>query len=465
MGIRTMLAAGLAVVVAGAVGLAACRRAPDGPPPPNVVLITVESLRPDHMASYGGPRVTSPHMDALATEGMLYEDARAATSWTLPSHASLFTGLYPTVHQTTAPLGKLDESYTTLAEVLAARGYQTAGVVSGPYLRREHGLAQGFEFWDDSIAALTDFEAHGEVTSPRMEASLAAWLDDRRDPERPFFLFAYFWDPHYDYLPPPPYDRMFVGPDARPIDVTNYELSPVVHAGIPKEELAWVEAQYDGEIRWTDEHLGRLFALLRAEGLWDNTVVIVTADHGEEFFEHGHKGHMNALYVESVHVPLIVKYPRGGPTGRDARLASLVDVFPTVLDLTGASAEAPLQGRSLLRARAPDRRVFTELRAARYTGPSYTQATVKHWEAMREGSWKLITVAEGERTELYDVATDPGETTNVAAREPARAGEMRKELARWREDAHRLAANFRPGGQATVEAAARERLRALGYLR
>jgi arylsulfatase A-like enzyme len=465
MGLRTMLAAGIAVATAGALAIVVARRTPAGAAPPNVVLITVESLRPDHMASYGGPRVTSPHIDALAREGMLYENARAPTSWTLPSHASLFTGLYPTVHQTTAPLGKLGDSYTTLAEVLAAHGYQTAGVVSGPYLRREHGLAQGFQFWDDSIAALTDFEAHNEVTSPRMEASLAAWLREKRDPKRPFFLFAYFWDPHYDYIPPPPYSEMFVDAGMRPVDVTNYELSPAVHAGIPKEELAWVEAQYDGEIRWTDDHLGRFFDLLRAQGLWDHTLVIVAADHGEEFFEHGRKGHMNALYVESVHVPLIVKYPHGGPVGRDPRLASLVDVFPTVLQVTGTPADLPLQGRSLLRAPEPDRPVFTELRATRYFGPSYEYSTVKHWEAIREGDWKLITVAEEKRTELYDVAKDPAETNNVASEEPERTGEMRAALTQWQEKARRLAANFRPGGRATVEAAARDRLRALGYLR
>src|SRR5688572_14797396 len=163
---------------------------------PNVVLLTIESLRTDHVGCYGGERPTTPALDALAAEGVVYERAHAVTSWTLASHASLFTGLYPTVHRADRPLSRLDERHETLAELLAAAGYQCGGVVSGPYLRRPHGLHQGFAYWDERPASLEMTESHDDVTNPALLAGLERFLE-RLDGERPYFLFAYFWDPHF----------------------------------------------------------------------------------------------------------------------------------------------------------------------------------------------------------------------------------------------------------------------------
>jgi arylsulfatase A-like enzyme len=290
--------------------LAAC--SPSARDRPNVVLVTIESLRPDHVGCYGGrsrsrPEVPlTPALDALAAEGMRYPNAHAVTSWTLASHASLFTGLYPSTHRAVAPRDRLGDDFTTVAETLQTAGYQTAGVVSGPYLRRPYGLGQGFDVWVDGIASARTAASHDDVTNPQVEAALTAFLDETRDPDLPFFLFAYLWDPHYDYLPPPPYDTMFVSPECEPIDLAGYETNPTFDTGISAAQLAYVFSQYAGEIRATDDLLGRFFAALRAAGLWDDTVVVVTADHGEEFYEHGKIGHKNTVYAESVHVPLIV---------------------------------------------------------------------------------------------------------------------------------------------------------------
>ncbi|MFH1144422.1 MAG: sulfatase, partial [Candidatus Eisenbacteria bacterium] len=262
-------------------------------PRPNIVFISLESVRADHLGAYGYDRPTSPTLDALAREGVIYEDAHAVTSWTLTAHASMFTGLYPGAHQVTGPFDRLDDSYTTVAEALSAQGYQCAGVISGPYLKKAHNLAQGFSHYNESASALSQTLGHSRTNSADVEAGLRHFIDRLRDPRRPFFLFAYFWDPHYDYIPPSPFNRMFVTDDCEPVDVTDYETSSKVSAQCTPGELAYVRSQYDGEIRWTAPHLERFFQWLTATDLWDDTVIIVTADHGEEFFEHDGKGHKN----------------------------------------------------------------------------------------------------------------------------------------------------------------------------
>jgi arylsulfatase A-like enzyme len=456
-----------------------CSEEPRPPDGPNVVLITLESLRTDHVGAYEGasrsrPEVpVTPAIDAFARQATLYEDAHAVTSWTLPSHASLFTGLYPTAHQTDGPIDRLDDSYPTLAETLAERGYQTAGVVSGPYLRRTHNLQQGFQLYDDSISSLTNALAHSDVTSPRVEAALRRFIDEERDPERPFLLFAYFWDPHFDFLPPTPYDQMFVGPDCEPIDVTAFDRSPAIHSGMRPGQLAYLLSQYAGELRWTDDHVGRFLRLLADRGLWDDTLVILTADHGEEFFDHGAKGHKNNVYAETVRVPLIIKYPQQERGRREARLVSLVDVVPTVLDVTGTAASFPIDGRSLRKAPpgSADRSIYYELLSAwYYRGPDgSTFPRSQRWYGVREGDFKLVwsesRAGGGDRSyELFNVREDPGERVDLSAEKPERQRALERSFAEGMERARREAKRYRRGGKATLTDEEKESLRALGYL-
>lgn len=457
-------------------------RSPPAPPAsgPNIVLITLESLRTDHVGAYGGrsrsrPEIpVTPEIDAFAAGATLYSDAHAVSSWTLASHASLFTGLYPSGHQTDGPRDRLDDSYPTLAELLAERGYQTAGVVSGPYLRRTHNLQQGFQYWDESAASLTSGLAHDDVTNPAMEAGLRRFLEHERDPERPFLLFAYFWDPHYDFLPPPPYDQMFVGPDSEPVDARDFDTNPAIHAGIRPGQLEYILSQYAGELRWTDLHVGRFFRLLEELGLWDDTVVILTGDHGEEFFDHGEKGHKNNLYAETTRVPLIVKYPGQREGRRDDRLVSLVDVLPTLLELTGTRADIPIHGRSLLA--DPDdgeRAILYELRALHYRrGPEgEVEAEGRRWYGVREGDWKLVWSGPDDApppdaagAELFDVARDPGELSDLAAAEPRRREALRERFDTELERVRRDAGRYRRGGVAQLAPEEIEQLRELGYL-
>ena len=205
-----------------------CAPEPDASGRPPVVLVTLESLRTDHVGAYGGASGSRPELpltpalDALAAGATVYEQAQSVTSWTLTSHASLFTGLYPTAHGTEGPRDCLDESYTTLAERLDAAGYRTAGVISGPYLRPIHQLDQGFDHYDDTPASITNALAHDDVTNPAMEQALQRVLDEPRDPRRPLFLFAYFWDPALR-LPAArhPTTRCSSAPDCEPLDAAR----------------------------------------------------------------------------------------------------------------------------------------------------------------------------------------------------------------------------------------------------
>jgi len=463
---RAVSALGLAILVLG------CTEA--STPFPNVVIVTLESLRTDVVGAYGGSSVgqpevsVTPALDALADTATLYENAHSVTSWTLAAHASLFTGLYPAAHQTEGPHDRLDGSYPTLAETLEDRGFATAGVVSGPYLRRLHGLSQGFEAWFDDIASPVDPLAHDDVTNPQMLRALEAWLDTR-DAARPFLLFAYFWDPHFDFQPPPPYDAMFVDEQMEAMDASAFDTNPAIHPYMAAERLRWIRAQYEGEVRWTDEHLGRLFAALRERGLWDDTLVIVTADHGEEFFEHGEKGHKKNLHVETVHVPLLVKYPGQRAGRKDDRLASLVDVLPTVLDVAGIEADFPVQGRSLRAPLAPDRAIFFDLLATRYTRRATGDVAerVQRWRAAQHAEHKLIQRGEWEAVveeQLYALENDPGEREDRAAASVERLSGLRDRLDRHRAESAGIAAGYQRGGPAELGPEERDRLRALGYL-
>lgn len=447
---------------------------------PNVILITIESLRTDHVGSYGGKSRTSPevaltpNLDGFAKEAIVYERAHSVTSWTLSSHASLFTGLYPTAHQTRTPLAMLGKDYETLAERLKAADYQTAGVVSGPYLRAKHQLTQGIDFLEDSSANPFQPRAHSDVTNAAMEQGLIRFVERLRSAERPFYLFAYFWDPHYDFLPPAPYDKMFTSPETKRIDVHDFDTSKTIHAEISEAELNFVLSQYDGEIRATDELLGRFFGLLRAREIWDDSLIIITADHGEEFFDHGEKGHKNNLYSETVHVPLWIKYPKGqGPTPgtRDARLVSLVDVLPTAIDVTGlpgSAAGAELDGRSLLAPELPERPIFFELLSRWYVqrGDRH-EAESEQFRAILRGDQKLI-LRQREmgklQRELFDLSVDAAEQTNIAGEHASLVDELMRELEEQDAASRAKASNYEAGGSAELEDTERARLCALGYL-
>jgi arylsulfatase A-like enzyme len=442
------------------------------------VWLSIESLRADHVGCYGYQRDTTPKLDALAAEATVYENADAVTSWTLTSHATMFTGLYPSAHEVVRPKDRLADDQVTVAEVLRDAGYQTAAVVSGPYLSAAHNLQQGFDYVDESPIQHMQ-GASADITNPDMERAMFKYLHTQRDVDRPFMLFAYYWDTHSEYIPPPPYDTMFVPEGAVPI--AKVQFMPAFQLGrhISQAQLDWLIAQYDGEVRCTDGYIGRVFDLLRQLDLWENTIIVVTADHGEEFYEHGRNSHKNTLYVESVRVPLIVKWPneRGPTPGRDDRLANLVDLYPTLLEVAGCKSQAPLNGRSLLAPVDAERPTFLELETMwshRRKSTDEKWLERKAWTAVRAGRHKLVHIVpledrEGEdmspHWELYDTVADPSEASPLDAGAHAELfGELQGQLAEWREAMAILSRAWERGGDARLTPEEEQRLRGLGYL-
>lgn len=442
---------GILVVLAGL--CAGCGGRQQEAVPRHLLLIVVDTLRADHTSAYGYARNTTPHLVSLASAGVLVETAYAPSATTGPTHAALFSGRHPRsvgVRRNAVPL---PERVATLAERLADAGFATAGVVSSFVLDGRFGFDQGFATWDDvfepsrSTVRHGDFEGHAVEEGFDRRASdttdrALAWLAESR--AAPFFLFVHYFDPHDPYVPPAPYAQRFpVPPDA--------------------SVRAQATALYDAEVAYTDAEIGRLLAGLDALGLAGDTLVVVTADHGEGLFDHGHVFHDVFLYEEAVRVPLVLRGP-GIASGEllDGPV-SLVDLLPTLLDLMGRpdpslpgarSFASSLRGGAAIDDVRPivlERREFRTDRVGRI--PVRGEAL-----AVRDGRWKYVEAPEEGRRELYDLVSDPGEQENLATREPARAAALAAYLARWRE-AHPVAV---PAAPVSPEDA--RRLEALGYV-
>ncbi|MBI3782487.1 MAG: sulfatase [Deltaproteobacteria bacterium] len=442
---------------------------------PNILLISIDSLRADHVRSYGYERETTPVLDQLARQGGLFRTVVSPTSWTLPAHLSLLTSLTPEEHGVVADGLQIDGRRTTfLAEVLWRGGYETAGFVSGPYLDAINGFNKGFDLYDDYSVAKINYDAsHRSVTSPGLVNLVTRWLHrwDSGKRRRPFFIFLHMWDVHYDYVPPPPYDQLFDPQYHGTIDGKNFIDNPRVARTMDRRDLDHIVALYDGEIRFTDLHVGKVLSKLQELGVFDQTIVVVTADHGDEFFEHGNKGHAKTLYDESLLVPLIMRYPakiRAG-TVVDSQVR-LTDVAPTILSLAGiprpasfgaAALDAAQAGHDLtpwIHAVAP-----TPLPALLAFGDMELADAPRKLAAVRTQTHKLIRALQaGGDEELYDVQKDPGEQTNLIHRNSTQELSLSQTLDGWR---HAAADPSRAARPVQIGEEQRERLRALGYMR
>jgi arylsulfatase A-like enzyme len=418
---------------------------------PNIVLVTLDTTRADRLGCYGYARPTSPRLDALAREGVVYQRAYAPSTWTLPSHASLFTGKYPKSHgaryDPDGPLvlGRsiegpadwdrirargLGASERTLAEHLSEVGYRTGAVVGGPWMKRVFGLARGFEHYDDSGIATLNGRRAASVTR-----AATAWVESVRG--RPFFLFLNYYDPHTPFLPPWEFVELVVPPGERP----NGEARSL-------EELSGL---YDAEILYMDHYFGLLLDRLRAMGLYDDTWIVVTADHGDLLGEHGRTGHGETLYQPELRIPLVVKPARGDRVagGRD-ELIQLPDLFAMILQRVGAPLPAGTQG-AFPPAPRPAYAEVNPLGGATRRGD---------WRAIVDGSLKYMESTKGERL-LFDLERDPGEERDLAAEDPDRTRALARAL-----DAFFAALPDAPpaGPAAEVDETTRRALENLGYL-
>jgi arylsulfatase A-like enzyme len=344
----------------------AARRTATGPTP-DVLLVVVDTLRADAPAFSGAPGAApTPHMDALAKEGAVFTVCRAPSSWTKPSTASLLTGLYPSEHGALGFESVLPGEASTLAEVLRAAGWRTAAFADNPFVSPEFGFAQGFDAFTGrhpsplargtlllrslsqvrlrvAGGAAYSFGPGVDLGAPRVLGDAVRFLC--ADP-RPGFAYCHLIEPHYPYTPPPPFDggRPRVDPP-HSSGILPFDSFPE----IPAEDAAIMKANYLGEVRAADAALGDALEALRRAGRLENTLVVLTSDHGEEFHEHGGWTHGQSLYEELVRVPLVVRTPKGGPgAGRRVDTAvSLVDLFPTILDLAGVASSTGNSGGSL----------------------------------------------------------------------------------------------------------------------
>jgi arylsulfatase A-like enzyme len=427
-------------------------------PRANVLVIVIDTLRADRLGAWGAQRPTSPRLDALAAESLLVERAIAQSPWTKPSLASLFTSLHPSQHgaveETTA--NHLAPSLVTLAECFAAAGYRTGAVSENPHVSSVTRFDQGFE----RMQTLNGFRGDRAW----VVQSARRWLEERdaQDAERPFFLYVHFLDPHGPYEPGPPWrERFLEGRASEQPLVREGKVGPLAEGTRALVELAqsdveYLRALYDAEIRETDAALESLLAELESRALLEDTLVLLTSDHGEEFLEHGTFKHGYQLYEESLRVPLVLRVPGlGARRERDAAVQH-IDLAPTLLELVGLPVPPAFQGRSLV----PLLRGEPLAQTAIVSETSWRGIDLA---SAQRGPWKLIVDrASGART-LFDLDADPGELQPLdpdAAQHATVVAELQAALERA---ARRPADVALEGATGEGDATSEEALRALGY--
>ena len=420
----------------------------------SVLLVTVDTLRSDHLHAYGYPRETSPNIDGLARRGLLFRRAETPQSATWPALTSLHTSLYPSAHGVVWNGYDMPEGLTTLAALLHARRYSTSAFLANMKDARH----PGFDRVSRSFAG-SQAEDDLELT----EAAIAQ-LEHERD--RPFFLWLHLIGPHASYEPPPPWDTAFTRPGRSEVVGGLEELAQLREAGreLSEDDVAHVVGLYDGEVGRIDELVGRVLRALRELDLERSTLVLFTADHGEDLHEH-HRYffHSPSMYTSSLQVPLVLALPGVLPEGAvTEQPASLLDLPPTVLGLLGLPVPSTFQGRDLLPGGQlpPDpkpRPLFSETNGRIY--------------GVRTDDWRLVVNPEGitpgapggaypiEPVELYDLRRDPGEQHNRASREPATVGALSAEIEAWRGRTH-----LKELPSQELDPERLEELRALGYV-
>ena len=424
---------------------------------PNVLLISIDTLRGDHLGCYGYNRPTSPTLDEVASKGLLFEDTMATSPWTLPSHGSLLTGLYPRRHGLKSFYHSLPKMISTMADVFRANGFSTAAIVNSHYLSQRYGLDRGFdEFtYEKEILGLTAPSKVGEMA--------LGWLSKRH--RNPFFLFLHFFDIHSDYRALPKYLKQFVRPYRGVADGSTAQLL-AFRAGqfsLDDDAVNHMIDLYDASIRQMDDGIGKLLTFLESKNLFDESLIIITSDHGEEFLDHGGVLHSETMYEELIHVPLIICGP-GIPKSRRIRnVVSHVDLMPTILSFLGMTRPLLLDGVDVSGFWktndfvVPERYLFSEGSKGNIIPDEHSP---KHdiKRAVRHPRYKMHYDRLSEQTHLYDLEKDRREKNDISSKHPRLVDAMFSQLKDFMA-VNKTGRSLGPLSQEEIE-----RLKSLGYL-
>ena len=512
---------------------------------PNVILITLDTLRRDHMSSYGYGRKTTPNLDKIAGEGFLFDQCISPSSWTLPAHVSLMTSTYPSTHgvnsvfddqkQNSLMGHSLSKDLTTLAEMFLKNEYLTAGFVGGSYCSSIFGLDKGFQYYNDRLypnffidnpflssagpvlfnkavgktiflkiiypflenyfnkyttqlnsffVSLCNFiyKEHfiinsnwefmvGQKRAQEINSVLFPWIEGNKD--KPFFIFINYFDPHNPYDAPPPFDNIFVSNFSVRVKsdyniIAREEMMPKVNKGefaVSNDLTNYLISLYDQEIAYLDFHIGKLFAKLEELKLDKNTIVIITSDHGEGFFEHKLLNHGHTLYEELIRVPLIIWYPANFQKPKKiTNQVNLIDIMPTILDMLGITSFKGMQGKSF----------YNLILDSNNQGQTYTYSELfrnynwvkllskrfdRNLTCIRSIDWKYIHSSNGGE-ELYFIKEDQLESNNVIISQKEIAVKMRKELHLFMN----LTKDRKLSEKVIIDEETKEKLKALGYI-
>jgi len=456
---------------------------------PNVVFLSLDTVRADHLSLYGYSRQTTPQLAALAQEAVVYDHTFAAADMTLASHASMFTGMYPRRHgahyQPAEPMGRPLQDLPTLAEILSSNGYNSVGVVSNyAYLSALFGFQRGFQTYDYR-APVEVFDPNGTIYLRRVVRRLGDWfipmeqfdricrsagemnqevfpiLETLAQRETPFFLFVNYMDAHAPRMPAPAFKDRFPGRDPRLSSEKYYAIVKQVMTQNRKLSAAEHDsaiALYDGSIAYLDDEVGKLVTRLKQLGVYENTMIVITSDHGEAFGERDLMEHSVSVYQDQISVPLVIKYPNSREARREDSPVSHVDLLPTILDTLRLPLPAGVQGIDVRDIASSGHRAIISESYRNQVFAAWSPRFDRNETAMVSGNKKLIVSTAGKR-ELYDLVVDAQERTNLAQSGQAEATQLAEQLSQW------MKAVVPP--QATSVQAEKgnlQRLKSLGYV-
>lgn len=419
----------------------------------NVIIMVLDAAGARHFGCYGYPRNTTPVIDALAKQGTKFDSAYCQAVYTLASTASLMSGLYPIHHRIIYTKNRLSSDIFTMAEAFRAGGYATGTFVTNGNASDIFGMGQGFEKIDD-VFRHKNYTGWGQDVTD----SFGSWLGETS--HRKFFAYLHYREPHAPFNPPPEWKFKFKDPEYKGSILESYEMRRKINMGeiqVTEQDKDFIRSLYDGNLNYADYEVGLVLKKLKELGIYDRTIVIVSADHGEAFWEHNFQGHNSQVYQESIHIPMVIKLAHGSdPAKENANPIRTIDIYPTLVDLLDLSRKfMNVDGRSFL----------PYFRSAPADGREIvSQVIMERQYALMDHDYKYLVDLVGHKEELYNLKADPLEKNNLVEEEPVRAGYFQARLFKMLAAKKTVGAYFQKSEHAVIDDAARENLKALGYV-